>query len=186
MSLAAIQAGLGTAQSIFGAVQAFGAQNKLNKLQSPQYKQNQSILDYYNQALQRYNVAPEDSAMYKRQMQGVDRNVANALYYGGGDSGSTSSILRAANDAKLNANAAAEQEKSQRFGQLGGATAMKAGEDDKAFQYNEYLPFERKFNLLSAKASGGNQVMNAGLSNIFGGLQSANQMKMLEKIYSQK
>jgi hypothetical protein len=182
--LAIAQMGAGVAQGIFGAIQAGKAQKQLNKLQSPQYKQNQSIMDFYNEALKRYNVSPTDSAMYKRQMQSVNRNMANALNGYGNES--VSSILRAGNDAALNANVAAEAERSNRFGQLGSAAGMKAGEDDKAFQFNQYMPFERKYNLLSQKAGGGNQIMNAGISNIFGGLQGWNQMNMIDKMYPKK
>lgn len=181
----AIQAGAGAIQSIFGAIQAGSAQRKLERLKSPEYQKSKSILDFYNDALRRYNVSPSDSAMYKRQMGNVDNNVATALHYGG-DNTSVSSILRAANEAKLDATAAAEAEKSNRFGQLGAAAGMKAQEDDKAFQFNQYLPFERKFNLLAMKAGGGNQIMNAGLSNIFGGLQSWNQMNTIDKMYGLK
>jgi hypothetical protein len=187
--LAIAQMGAGVAQGIFGAIQAGKAQKQLNKLQSPQYKQNQSIMDFYNEALKRYNVSPTDSAMYKRQMQGVDRNVAaglNSLQDRRSGIAGVSSILRAGNDAALNANVAAEAERSNRFGQLGSAAGMKAGEDDKAFQFNQYMPFERKYNLLSQKAGGGNQIMNAGISNIFGGLQGWNQMNMIDKMYPKK
>jgi hypothetical protein len=187
--LAIAQMGAGVAQGIFGAIQAGKAQKQLNKLQAPQYKQNQSIMDFYNEALKRYNVSPTDSAMYKRQMQGVDRNVAaglNSLQDRRSGIAGVSSILRAGNDAALNANVAAEAERSNRFGQLGSAAGMKAGEDDKAFQFNQYMPFERKYNLLSQKAGGGNQIMNAGISNIFGGLQGWNQMNMIDKMYPKK
>jgi len=176
----------GLAQTVAGAIQQRSALKAINKLQSPQYKQNQSILDYYNKALSRYNVSPTDSAMYKRQMQGIDRGVAGSIAaLGDRRSGiaGASSILRAANDAKLDANVAAENQQNQRFGVLGQATNMKANEDDKAFQINEYSPFERKYNLLAQKAGGGSQIANAGLSNIFGGIQNWSNMKMLDKIY---
>jgi hypothetical protein len=179
------QAGVGLAQTIGGWVQQRKATKALEKLQSPTYRPNQSILDYYNQALRRYNVSPTDSAMYKRNMRDIDRNTASGVYalQGTGNTlGGVSSIIRAANDAKLNAEVAAESEKSQRFGQLGAATGMKADEDKTAFQINQYSPFERKYNLLAAKAAGGNQVGNAGISNIFGGLQNWNNMEMLKEM----
>ena len=181
----AIHAGTGAIQSILGGIQAGRAQRQLSKLESPQYQKSKSILDFYNDALRRYNVSPTDSALYKTQVDNIDRNMASAIHYGG-DNTTASSILRAANEAKLDASAAAEAERSNRFGQLGAAAGMKAQEDDKAFQYNQYMPFERKFNLLAMKAGGGNQIMNAGLSNIFGGLQSWGQMDMLDKMFKKK
>lgn len=184
--LAAIQAGAGLLQSIIGGIKAGKAQKQLEKMQSPQYAQNQGILDFYNKALTRYNVSPTDSAMYKRQMKDIDRGVATGIQTlqdrRSGTAGA-SSILRAANDAKLGANVAAEEERNQRFGVLGQATGMKAGEDRMAFEVNQQQPFERKYNLLSMKAGAANQTANAGLSNIFGGLQNWNNYKMLQKEY---
>lgn len=181
-----IQAGAGLLQSIFGGIKARKFQKQLSRMQSPTYDPNQSIMDYYNQALQRYNVAPTESALYKRSMRDVDRGFSNALSglqdRRAGIAGA-SSLLRAANDARLNAEVAAENEKSNRFGVLGSATGMKAGEEEKAFQRNKMLPFQMKYNLLSQRAGAANQLANAGLSNLFGGLQSAGQMKMLEKMY---
>jgi hypothetical protein len=94
-----------------------------------------------------------------------------------------SSLLRGANDAALNADVQAEQLRNERFNTLSNATQLKAAEDDKAFQYNQYMPFERKYNLLSAKAGGGTQIANAGISNIFGGLQNLGNTSMLKKLY---
>lgn len=171
----AIQGIAGLAQSIGGWIQQRKATKALEK--NP-YVQNQGILDYYNKALQRYNVSPTDSAMYKRNMQGIDRGVAtgiNALNDRRSGIAGASSILRSANDARLNADVAAEQQQNQRFGVLGQATNMKLGEDRYAF--------DTKYNLQAAKAAGGNQIFNAGLSNIFGAGQSLAQTGMLNKEY---
>jgi hypothetical protein len=40
-----------------------------------------------------------------------------------------------------------------------------------------------RYNLLSQKASGGNQIMNAGLQNIFGGMGNASSMMMANQMY---
>ncbi len=142
---------------------------------SPKYSQNQSILDYYNTALNRYNVSPVDSAMYKRQQQNIGRNQAtgiNALQDRRSGQAGISSILRAANDASLNAEVSAEQQKNQRFNELGGATNMKVNEDDKAFQQNQVMPWELRTNLAAQKLQGAVQRQNAGMQNIFGGIQT--------------
>lgn len=180
------QVGTGLIQGIIGGIQSRKAQKQLEKMQSPQYRQNQGILDYYNKALQRYNVAPQDSALYKRNMQGINRNVAAGMM-GLQDRRSALAglpgLLRGANDAALNTQVAAENQRDQRFGQLGGATEMKAGEDRAAYQYNELAPFERKYNLLAQKAGANAQVANAGISNAFGGLQNWQNMGMINKMY---
>ena len=71
---------------------------------------------------------------------------------------------------------AAEQEQNQRFGQLGSATGMKAQDDMTRFQYNEVAPYEKQYNLLSMKAGAANQMQNAGMQNMFGGLSSASML----------
>lgn len=181
------QAGLGLIQGIVGGIKAKKAQKQLEKLQSPTYKQNDGIMKYYNEALARYGVSPSDSALYKRQQQNINRGVStgiSALQDRRSALAGTSSLLRNANDASLNAEVAAENQRNQRFGQLGGAAQMKAGEDRMAYQQNELAPFERKYNLLAAKAGANNQTVNAGISNIFGGLQNMSNMKMIDKMYA--
>lgn len=180
------QAGVGLAQTIGGWIGQHRATKQLENLKSPTYTANKSILDYYNTALQRYGVSPTDSAMYKRQQQNIGRNLAtgiNSFQDRRSGQAGISSLIRGANDASLNAEVAAENEKSNRFGILGGATNMKAGEDRTAFDINEQQPYERKYNLLAQKAGGNNQIMNAGLSNIFGAGSSLSQMDMLKKMY---
>lgn len=179
----ATQFGLGALQSLIGGFKARKYQKQLENLKSPEYSQNKGILDYYNQALSRYNVSPTDSALYKRQMNNIGRGVAtgiSALQDRRSGQAGISSILRAQNDASLNAEVAGEQQKNQRFGQLGSATQLKVGEDDKAFQYNQQLPYERKYNLLSMKAGAANQTANSGITNSFGGLNTLAQLGMLK------
>lgn len=184
----AAQIGAGILQSVIGGISAKKNQKALERLQSPTYTPNQSILNYYNEALARYGVSPTDSAMYKRQMRDVNRGVTtsiNALQDRRTGLGGVSSILRAANDASLNANVAAEQERNRRFGELGGAAGMKANEERTAFDINQMQPFERKYNLLAMKAGANNQTANAGMQNIFGGLQNISNRSMLDKFYKQ-
>jgi hypothetical protein len=166
----------GAAQAIFSGKKK--ARRELNAQinKSPIYKQNQSILDYYNTALSRYGVSPTDSAMYKRQMQNINRNTAAGISSfqdrRSGQAG-ISSIMRYANDASLNAEVAAENERSNRFGVLGQATGMKVSEDDKAFQQNELMPWQLRTNLAAMKVKGATDRQNAGMQNVFGGLQTA-------------
>lgn len=181
-----IQAGAGLVQSIIGGGKAKKAQKQLENLQTPTYNPNQSILDYYNRALSRYNADPTSTALYKNQMKNIQRGVATgltSLQDRRGALGGITKLVQAQNDATLNAEVAAERQRDQRFGVLGGATGMKAGEDRAAFQQNVIAPYEKKYNLLAMKAGAANATANAGLSNIFGGLKSAGEMEMLDKIY---
>ncbi len=170
-----ISAGAGLAQAIFGGSKAKKYQKQLEGMQSPTYSANKGILDYYNQALARYNVNPTESALYKRQTRDIDRGLSTgigALQDRRSGTAGISSLFRSANDAKLDANVAAEQQRDQRFSQLGGAAEMKAGEERTAFDINQMQPFERKFNMLAQRAGAANQLANTGLSNLFGGLQN--------------
>lgn len=179
-----IGAAAGGLQALIGGGKARRAQKELEGLQTPTYQKSQSIMDYYNQALSRYGVSPTESALYKRNMGNISRGVATGINSfqdrRAGQSG-VSSLLRAANDATLNTEVAAENEKSRRFGDLGGATSMKAGEEFKDFQYNKLAPFEKKYNLLSMKAGAANQTANTGMSNIFNSLQNWQEMEMADK-----
>lgn len=172
-----IQAGVGAYQAIRGAHQENKYTKKYTKLIEG-YKENQGIMDYYNQALSRYGVSPTDSALYKRSMRDVGRNQAtalNALQDRRSALGGVGSILRASNDAALNAEANAEASKDQRFNALGVATGAKAQEDK--------YKFEALGSLYGSKATGGANVMNAGLSNIYGAGNSLSQMAMVRQMY---
>ena len=178
----------GAIQSIVGAGKARKYGRQLNQLveNSPHYDPNQSIMDYYNTALQRYNVNPTDTALYKRNMQNINRGLAtgiSSLQDRRSALGGISSLLRASNDASLNAEVAAEQQRNQRFGELGSASQLKAGEEAKAFEQNKMLPYNLKYNLLSQRAGAANNLVNTGLSNIFGNLQNIGSMKQLKKAY---
>lgn len=181
------QAVIGLGQTIFGGIQARKARKALEKLQTPTYTPARSISDYYSEAKQRYNTSPYASTLYKTTEQGIGRNInkgISALQDRNMGIGGISSIIQAANDATLKAGIAAEQQQSQNFAQYGQAAGMMGQEERQAFNINQLMPYEKKYNLLAAKASGGSQIMNAGISNIGGGLSTYGQMKMADKYYS--
>jgi len=180
------QFGLGAIQSVVGGIRAAKAQKQLEKMQSPTYAPNQSILDYYSKALQRYNLSPYQTGQYKQQSQNIQRGTAqglDALRGRGGAVAGASNMIANSNDAFLNAGVSAENRKAQEFSALGNATGMKAGEQRMAFNVNQMQPFERKYNLLAMKASGGNKVEGAGISNIFGGMNAYNDYNAAKKTY---
>lgn len=122
---------------------------------TPKYKANQSILNYYDQALQKYNTAPTDTAAYKRDSQAIQQGTVQGLSsLNKLRSGNVASIIQGQNNALLNAAVKAESKKAQEFATLGSATNMKAGQEGKAFQQNEIYPFEAKYNLQTMKAAG--------------------------------
>lgn len=166
----------GLVQTGIGMFGGRKARRELGRLESPIYTPSKSINDYYSQALGRYQQSPYQSNLYKMQAQNIGRGTAQGIA-GLQDRRSALAgipgLVQNQNDAMLKAAAAAEQDQSQKFGQLQGAVQMKAGEDRQAFNINKMMPFERKYNQLAQKAQASNQLMNAGMQNIFGGVQSA-------------
>lgn len=186
LATSATQFGMGALQSLIAGGKARKAQRELEGMPTPTYNQNKSIMDFYNKALQRYNVNPYQSQQYQNAIQMGNRSTAaglNALQSRGSAVAGVGRLASLQNEQALKAGAMAENEQSRRFNQLEGATQLKAGEDRAAFQQNEIAPFEKKYNLLSMKAGAANQTANAGISNMFGGLSSIQQMAMLDKMY---
>lgn len=182
MGLDPVSAAAGGLQTLVGLGQTiFSGRKKAEKAlnnqinNTPKVSANKGIMDYYNNALSRYNVSATDSALYKRSMGDIRSGQASALA-GLQDRRSglagTSSILRAGQRAALDANVAAEQQKNQRFNELGNAANMQNQEEKYVFNQNEMLPFDLKTQMASQKLQGANQRANAGMQNIFGGLQT--------------
>lgn len=185
--IGAIGAVAGLAQTIAGGIRAHRAEKKIEGMKSPTYTPSKSIMDYYNTALQRYNVNPYQSQQYQYAQQLAGRNMAagvNALQSRASAVGGISRLAALSNEQGLKAGVQAEQEQSRRFAQLGAAAGEKAQEERTAYQYNQLAPYERQYNLLAMKAAGGAQTANAGISNLFGGLQNMGNAAMLNKMYS--
>jgi hypothetical protein len=166
---------LGLIQGVTGFFGGRRARRALEGLQSPTYTPAKSITDYYAEAKQRYNASPYESTLYKTQQQGIGRNVSRgiaALQGRRSAIGGISSLIQGANDASLQAAAAAEQQREQRFSQYGQAAGAMAGEERQAFNINKMMPYQTRYNQLSQKAAGYNQMLNAGLQNYFGGGQA--------------
>lgn len=177
---------LGGAQAIIGGIKAHKAQKQLENLQTPTYGGSESIMDYYNKALQRVNTNPYQTQQYQYANQQADRSQAagvNSLQDRRSAVGGISQLSAFRNDAALKAGIAAENEQNQRFGQLGAATGLKAGDERMQFQYNKLAPYEKKYNLLSMKAGAANQTANAGIQNIFGGLGTLGDYRNIKKTY---
>ncbi len=189
LATSATQFGIGALQSLIGGGKARKAQNQLENLSTPKYGGSESIMDYYNKALQRYNVNPYQSNQYQQAVQQAGRSTAaglNALQGRGSAVAGVGRLAALQNEQALKAGTMAEAEQNRRFNDVGDASQLKAGDDLRKFQQNEIAPYEKKYNLLSMKAGAANQTANAGISNMFGGLSSIQQMSMLDKMYKQK
>ena len=181
------QTALGLGQAIIGGINTRKAQKQLERLQTPTYTKSQSIMDYYNKALQMYNVNPYQSNQYQADIQQGQRNQAagiGALQNRASAVGGIARMTALSNENALNAGLNAEKEQSRRFGELGNAAQMRSAEDKMAFQYNQLAPYEKQYNLLAARAGANANTVNSGISNIFGGFKSAQDYGNLNKLYS--
>lgn len=175
LALSATQVGIGGLQSLFGFSRERKAEKELENLQTPQYAPNKAISDYYNEALNRYSVNPYSSQFYKTAQNTTNRNIASGLNVlrGRNTVSGVSRLVALGNDSMQRAGITAEGLQSQNFGQLGNAANAKSRDDMYGFQINKLMPYQKKLQLLGLKASGGAQTFNAGLQNMFGGLQTA-------------
>lgn len=180
VTLSAITAGAGLVQGIAGFFGAKKARKQLENLQTPTYSPSKSITDYYNEAQRRYQESPYQSNLYKMQAQNIARGTTQgiaALQDRRSALAGISGLVQGQNDAMLKAGVVAEQQRDQRFGQLAGATQAMAGEQRKAWEVNQMLPYQNRRDILTQKAAGNTALMNAGLQNIYGGLQGAAMYK---------
>lgn len=191
VTLGAISVGGGLLQTGLGLFGAHKAQKKLEALanQSPTYQPSKAIGDYYTESLNRYMQNPYNTQMYQQAMNNVNRNLGTgigALQDRRSALAGVSSLVDKSNQALGQAGAQAENRRAQSFAQLGQATTMKAGDDRLAYQYNQLQPWQTKMQLAGAKASGMNQLANAGIGNIFSGLGNISDVMEANKIYGQQ
>jgi hypothetical protein len=169
----------GGLQAILGGAKARKAQNALEQLKTPTYSPNKSVNDYYQMALNKATAGPYNSSMYNVGKNNILNNQATAigaLQNRRSAVGNIGAINQQTNNSLNNLGVQAEQLNNQNFRTLGGATQMKAGDDRLGFQYNQLMPYQKQYSLLAQKASGGNQTLNAGLGNVFGGLSGLSQV----------
>lgn len=182
MSFAAVSigtAGVGLAQTVIGGINAHNAQKKIENTPTPFYQPNKGINDYYQEALNRYSTSPYASMMYQQAQNRIAQSQAsgiNSLQDRRSALGGIGAIVGQGDRALNQAGEQAEQMRRQDFSTLGRAAEMKAGDDQTAFQYNKLLPYQKRMSVLGAKAAGGNQMMNAGMQNMFSGIGSAAQL----------
>ncbi len=162
------------------------ATKELEKMHSPTYTANKGILDYYNKSLAKYNVNPYNTDLYRMQEKMSGRNLASglsSLQSRGQALAGVNDLVSRSNDSMLKAGAEAEGLQRQDLSRLGNAASMKATEENNEFNVNKMQPFERKYNLKAAKAGGGVDVMNSGISNIFSAGNTYQQGRYIDKTY---
>lgn len=180
-----IAAGVSVGSALWGGLKAGKArkeqkasQAKLENLaqNSPLATESKTVNDYYQEALNRYNENPYQSAAYQQAMQNARRTTASglsALQDRRSAIGGISRLGGMERGASLGAVAQGEQMKAQRFNQLGQATQMKKGAEDELFDVNVMTPYQRKLQLEQMKGAAEGERYNAGMQMVGQGLSNA-------------
>lgn len=169
VALAAAPAAIGLYQMLFSGKRKAQRQLENAAKNTPTYGGNQGLKDFYQEAYNRYNTSPENSALYQSSINNINRNTANALNFYQDRRGALNAAgqLYASQNAATNQAAMnAEQQRNQRFGILGNAASMKSSDDMQRFNINSLMPYQTKLSLLSTKSGNANQRFNAGIQNI--------------------
>jgi hypothetical protein len=186
LSTAATIALAGTAASVgMGAYQMVSSNKAQKRAQgelerqaknNPLRKESKSLNDYYQQALNRYNENPYQSAAYQQSMQNARRTTASglgALQDRRSAIGGISRLGGLESGASQRAIAQGEQMQAQRFSELARATQMKKAQEDELFDINEMTPYQRKLQLEQMKGAAAGERYNAGMQMVGQGLSNA-------------
>jgi len=169
------QAALGAYQTITSGAKAREKELDAYAKQSPLYKGSKSVDDYYQEAMNRYRENPYQSQQYQVGQRNIQRAMASGLanLQDRRSAAAADKLFLAQTNALNNLGVQAEGQKSQRFGQLAGATQMKTGEEYKKFDINQMTPYNRQLGLKQLKAQAANERYNAGLQMIGGAASNA-------------
>jgi hypothetical protein len=183
--MAWIAAGVAVGSAIWGGLKSGKArkEQKASEAQlenmaqnSPLKKESKALNDYYQEALNRFNENPYQSAAYQQTMQNARRTTASglgALQDRRSAIGGISKLGGMERGASQGAIAQGEQMKAQRFGQLGQATQMKKGAEDELFDVNVMTPYQRKLQLEQMKGAAAGERYTAGMQMVGQGLSNA-------------
>ena len=166
----------GGIQAISGGAKARKARNAASALQPPGYTPNKSINDYYQSALNRANAGPYNSVQYMNSLKAANTGLGagiNASQDRRSGNANIGALVSGYNTNLQRAGGQAEQTQRGNFAQLGQAANMQSGESRFDYQQNQVAPYQKQLQLDYAQLSGGNNLLNAGLSNINSGIQTA-------------
>jgi len=186
----------GGAQALAGGLQSiFSGRKKRERdlenyaKESPLYTPNKAISDYYQQAVNRYNENPYQSALYKEGQRNIQRSGAsalNALQNRASALGAAGRIALGQDSALANLGVQAEAQRNARFGQLGQAAQAKSSEDYRAFDINKMTPYNRQLQLRQLAAQAANDRFNSGLSMAAQGVGNMAQIYSASKYNTEK
>jgi len=162
----------GAAQTIGGLIGRHNNEKNLANLANPVYTPIKALSDYYQTALNRYNAGTYNSQFYQNAEKTAQRNLAtgiNTLQDRRSALAGIPALVEGTNQSLDKAAVQAEGLQRQNFGQLGQAANMKTADDRYAFDINKMMPFERRYSELTGKLAANNQMINAGINNLFTG-----------------
>lgn len=179
-----IAAGISGYQAISGGIKAAKAKKALANQKTPTYTPDKQIGDFYQAALNKYNVSPYNSNMYQFNKQNTQQNLAtgiNALQDRRSALGGITALTGQANNSMNKTGVQAEQLQSNNFNQLGRATGMKSSDNREAFNINSMLPYNTQRGLNIAELQGANQMENAGIQGLSSNIQNAGEIALSNK-----
>ena len=174
LSLASLGVGFGVnlAKGIFGAVQASKGSKQLNSLLAnrPQYNISKGYLSAYSTYKQ---MAASQLPGYQQQLEQIGQSGAKTMDYAREGAMSSNQYMSAAlqsqdkeTDAIRNLGIQSAQWRTQQQQQLAGAQNQMGQLQDTQFQQNVLDPYNMQLNMANEKKQ-------AGMANIFGGVQEA-------------
>jgi len=186
VALAAIPAAVGLYQTIAGGIRAKKARKALENQPTPSYAPSKAINDYYQMALNKATSGAYNTQAFqnlkKSGLTGLGTGI-NSLTDRRAAIGNTSALVNQFQNNMEKAAGFAENLQNQNFARLGQATGMKSGEEKYAFGINAMFPYQQQRQLYGAQFAGGNQLVNAGLSNIGNAANTMAQIGMANQIY---
>lgn len=177
---AALTAGVGAYTAIDARKKQSSAQRKLEEQarNSPLYKRDKSIDDYYQQSLNQFLQKPTDSLRYQLGGMNARRATAqgiSALQDRRAAIGGIDKLALGQNSAMDNLAAQAEATKFQNLRQWGSAANMKNQEGQREYDFNKLTPFNRQIGLGQMEASAAGDRYNAGMQMVGQGISAAGQ-----------
>jgi hypothetical protein len=184
---------LGIGQALYGGYQAYKSsqdaseyQKKMEKLaaNSPLAKRNTLIDNYAQEAANRYNENPYQSAFYQNAAKNARRYTSSALN-AANDRRSAIGLLPklgvTENNALGNAGVQAESYKERQFENMGRAAQQQEAQNRYLFDINEATPYNRRFGLSQMASQRANDQTNAGLQMMAQGIGNAAAMYNAEQ-----
>ena len=184
IAIGVTSAAIGTGLGVYTTIKGQEAQNKAQRTleqqakNSPLYKPDKSINDYYQEAMNRYQENPYQSQAYQVGAMNAQRATAqgiNALQDRRSAIGGIGRLAAGQNMAMQNLGTQAENYRQQQFGRLGSAAQLKSADYQRQFDINEMTPYNRNLQLEQMKAQAAGERYNAGMQMIGQGLSAGAQ-----------